>query len=202
MKTPLEHYRTLELEVGASEEELRAAFRRLAKQHHPDRQQGDRDGGKRFREIVEAFRFLKEYQASVKSDEDGLNHPRYAHISPEMRNMPRQVRLHPRRKPKDKDKDKEKQSRRGPRIRIRAPFVTPIARIVPSLTNHKTKTEYYSAIVAIAFLLITALGTLISITIKLLRTPAPEPAAAPSYTQEEKEKMVEVFIDTEGEKDK
>ncbi len=199
MKTAFDHYKALELEVGASDEELRAAFRRLAKQHHPDRQQGETDGGKRFREIVEAFRFLKDYQATASAEGDGLNHPRYSHISPEMRNMPRQVRLHPRRKPKDKDK--EKQSPRSSRIRFRAPFVTPIARIVPSLTNHKTKTEYYSAIVAIAFLLITALGTLLSITLKLLRTPAPEPTAAPSYTQEEKEKMVEVFIDTEGKKE-
>ncbi|MBE7557605.1 J domain-containing protein [bacterium] len=51
------YYRTLGVEVGAGPEEIRRAYRRLAKEHHPD---GGRADAERFRAIQEAYELLLE----------------------------------------------------------------------------------------------------------------------------------------------
>jgi DnaJ-class molecular chaperone len=38
---------------------VRAAYRQLAKEHHPDLKQGDKDAEQRFREIQAAYDVLK-----------------------------------------------------------------------------------------------------------------------------------------------
>jgi DnaJ-class molecular chaperone len=38
---------------------VRGAYRRLAKEHHPDLKQGDKEAEKRFREIQAAYDVLK-----------------------------------------------------------------------------------------------------------------------------------------------
>jgi curved DNA-binding protein CbpA len=54
------HYDTLGIEEGASEAEIRLAFRRLAKQCHPDQLEGEerRVAEKKFQTITEAFNIL------------------------------------------------------------------------------------------------------------------------------------------------
>jgi hypothetical protein len=56
--TVVEHLRSLELGVDATGDDVRTAFRRLARQHHPDL---DRTGAstKRFIEVVAAYRALQ-----------------------------------------------------------------------------------------------------------------------------------------------
>ena len=49
------YYETLGLQRGASDADLKAAFRKLAMQHHPDRNPGDKDCEHRFKEINEAY---------------------------------------------------------------------------------------------------------------------------------------------------
>ena len=39
--------------------DVRSAYRRLAKEHHPDLKQGDQEAEKRFREIQAAYDVLK-----------------------------------------------------------------------------------------------------------------------------------------------
>src|SRR6187549_3357008 len=51
-------YVILGLEHGASESEIRRAYRRLARRFHPDINPGDRTAEARFREILEAYETL------------------------------------------------------------------------------------------------------------------------------------------------
>ena len=49
----------LELEADADFKAVKAAYRRLAKEHHPDRTQGDKEAAKRFHAIQAAYDVLK-----------------------------------------------------------------------------------------------------------------------------------------------
>ena len=49
----------LGLESDAEFKDVRGAYRRLAKEHHPDLKQGDKEAEKRFREIQAAYDVLK-----------------------------------------------------------------------------------------------------------------------------------------------
>jgi curved DNA-binding protein CbpA len=48
-------YRVLGVSPGVSAEELHDAYRRLVKQHHPDRNNGSEESARRFAEIQEAY---------------------------------------------------------------------------------------------------------------------------------------------------
>ncbi len=55
-----DYYQVLGVERGASAEEIRRAFRKLAAKHHPDRNQGDPGAEERFKEINEAYTVLSD----------------------------------------------------------------------------------------------------------------------------------------------
>jgi molecular chaperone DnaJ len=65
------YYEVLEVERGASEQEIKAAFRRLAKDCHPDRHGGDKGAEQRFKEINEAYEILKDPQKRGAYDHMG-----------------------------------------------------------------------------------------------------------------------------------
>lgn len=50
----------LELEEGATVGEIKSSFKRLAKQHHPDLNNGDTGSEKRLRTVIEAYNRLSE----------------------------------------------------------------------------------------------------------------------------------------------
>ncbi|KAI1741477.1 DnaJ domain-containing protein [Xylaria scruposa] len=53
------YYSTLEVQQGASKEELRAAYRRLARIHHPDKNKGNEEvATAKFQQLDEAFQTL------------------------------------------------------------------------------------------------------------------------------------------------
>jgi DnaJ-domain-containing protein 1 len=54
-----EAYRELGLETHSSLKEVKVAFRRLIKQLHPDRHQGDRSTEPQLRKLVAAYEFIK-----------------------------------------------------------------------------------------------------------------------------------------------
>ena len=65
------YYEALGLPRGASDKEIKAAFRRLAKECHPDSCNGDATAEKRFKEINEAYEALKDPQRRAAYDRFG-----------------------------------------------------------------------------------------------------------------------------------
>ena len=54
----VDYYQLLGLEPLATIAEIKASWRRLAKKHHPDRNQGDEFAARRFAALNEAYQVL------------------------------------------------------------------------------------------------------------------------------------------------
>ncbi len=65
------YYEVLGLSRGARESEVKGAFRRLAKECHPDRCNGDPNAETRFKEVNEAYEALKDPQRRAAYDRFG-----------------------------------------------------------------------------------------------------------------------------------
>jgi molecular chaperone DnaJ len=61
-------YVVLGVQHGASESEIKRAYRRLARRFHPDINPGDHDAGTRFRQILEAYETLVDPQRRSRYD--------------------------------------------------------------------------------------------------------------------------------------
>jgi molecular chaperone DnaJ len=66
-----DYYEVLGVARNASEQDLKSAFRRLAKEHHPDRNSGDKEAEQKFREAAEAYEALKDPQKRAAYDQFG-----------------------------------------------------------------------------------------------------------------------------------
>ena len=55
-----DYYEVLGVERTCTEAELKVAFRKLAMQHHPDRNPGDTECESRFKQLNEAYEILKD----------------------------------------------------------------------------------------------------------------------------------------------
>ena len=53
-----DYYATLGVNKGSTEKEIKQAFRKLARKHHPDVNPGDKAAESRFKEINEAYEVL------------------------------------------------------------------------------------------------------------------------------------------------
>src|SRR5712691_1801459 len=74
-----DYYDVLGVARGASEADLKAAFRKLAMKYHPDRNPGDNDCEHRFKEINEAYDVLKD--ADKRAAYDRFGHAAFEHGS-------------------------------------------------------------------------------------------------------------------------
>ena len=63
-------YEVLGLEHGATTTEIRAAYLRLAKKHHPDKNSGDRASEWIFKEVQRAYETLRDAEANRTVDEE------------------------------------------------------------------------------------------------------------------------------------
>ncbi|MBV9112035.1 MAG: molecular chaperone DnaJ [Hyphomicrobiales bacterium] len=66
-----DYYEVLGVARTANEVELKASFRKLAMQHHPDRNPGDHEAELRFKEINEAYQVLADSQKRAAYDRFG-----------------------------------------------------------------------------------------------------------------------------------
>ena len=66
-----DYYEVLGLAKGASEEEIKKAYRRLAKQYHPDLNPGDKTAEERFKEVNEAYGVLSDPDKKSRYDQFG-----------------------------------------------------------------------------------------------------------------------------------
>lgn len=68
-----DYYQVLGLAKGAPQDDIRKAFRKLARQHHPDVAKDKKSAEAKFREINEAYEVLGDPEKRKKYDELGAN---------------------------------------------------------------------------------------------------------------------------------
>ena len=66
-----DYYEVLGLQKGASEDEIKKAFRKLAMKYHPDKNPGDKEAEEKFKEINEAYAVLSDPDQKSKYDRFG-----------------------------------------------------------------------------------------------------------------------------------
>ena len=79
MATKRDYYAVLGVKKGAPEEEIKKAYRKLAMQYHPDRNQGDKGAEEKFKEVSEAYAVLSDKRKRQEYDAVGYSgfHKRY-----------------------------------------------------------------------------------------------------------------------------
>ena len=77
-----DYYATLGVPKTASEKEVKQAFRKMARKHHPDVNPGDKAAESRFKEINEAYEVIGDPEKRKKYDELGSNWKMYEQAQP------------------------------------------------------------------------------------------------------------------------
>ena len=74
-----DYYEVLGLQKGASDEDIKKAYRKLAKKYHPDLNPGDKTAEQNFKEVNEAYEVLSDKDKKARYDAYG-----HAGVDPNM----------------------------------------------------------------------------------------------------------------------
>src|SRR5437773_7480929 len=69
---PRDYYEVLGVQKSASEEEIKKAYRKLAREFHPDRNAGDKSAEGKFKEVQEAYDVLSDKDKRANYDRFGF----------------------------------------------------------------------------------------------------------------------------------
>src|SRR6187402_3239025 len=67
----IDYYKVLGLDKNATEDEIKKAYRKLARKHHPDLNPNDKEAEKKFKQINEANEVLSDPEKRKKYDQYG-----------------------------------------------------------------------------------------------------------------------------------
>src|SRR5690606_30618355 len=68
---PSDYYEILGVSKSASQEEIKKAYRKVALQHHPDRNPDNKEAEEKFKEAAEAYEILGDPEKRAKYDQFG-----------------------------------------------------------------------------------------------------------------------------------
>ena len=66
-----DYYEVLGLKKGASEDEIKKAFKTMARKYHPDLHPDDKEAAEKFKEVNEAYEVLSDSEKRARYDQFG-----------------------------------------------------------------------------------------------------------------------------------
>jgi molecular chaperone DnaJ len=87
MSTKRDFYEILGVSKGASAEEIKKAYRKVAIQYHPDKNQGNKEAEEKFKEAAEAYEVLSDNDKRARYDRFGHSRGNGGHSSEHHMNM-------------------------------------------------------------------------------------------------------------------